>query len=76
MRHLTVQRAIVRGLPDGLDAIVATGHALIRNLVEQHRVPLTICGHTHWDEALAQHSAGQILNVDTRVVVLVAQSRP
>jgi hypothetical protein len=35
-------------------------------------VGLTICGHDHWRAPLATHAAGQILNVDTRVVVLVA----
>lgn len=46
------------------------GHPLIRALVETHRVPLTICGHVHWPAPLARHERGQILNVDTRVVVL------
>lgn len=35
-------------------------------------VGLTICGHDHWRAPLAAHATGQILNVDTRVVVLVA----
>jgi len=46
------------------------GHPLIRSLVERYRVPLTICGHVHWAEPVAHHTRGQILNVDTRVVVL------
>jgi Icc-related predicted phosphoesterase len=46
------------------------GHPLIRGLVEKHRVPLTICGHVHWPAPLARHEHGQILNVDTRVIVL------
>ena len=33
-------------------------------------VPLVICGHDHWRDPLAQRETGQILNVDTRVVVL------
>lgn len=46
------------------------GHPLVAGLVEKHRVPLTICGHVHWPAPLARHRHGQILNVDTRVVVL------
>lgn len=47
------------------------GHPGIRRLIEAHRVPLTICGHVHWPVPLARHgSDGQILNVDTRVIVL------
>lgn len=66
---LGVHLLVLHEGPSGDDG--QPGHPLIRNLVEQHRVPLTICGHTHWDEALAAHPAGQILNVDTRVMVLV-----
>ncbi len=54
--------------PRGDDA--QPGHPLIRRVVEEHAVPLTICGHVHWDEALARHARGHVLNVDTRVVVL------
>jgi 3',5'-cyclic-AMP phosphodiesterase len=46
------------------------GRPEIRRLVEQHQVPLTVCGHVHWDEPLARHSRGLILNVDSRVIVL------
>jgi 3',5'-cyclic-AMP phosphodiesterase len=46
------------------------GHPGIRTLIEAHRVPLTICGHVHWPVPLARHGGGQILNVDTRVIVL------
>jgi Icc-related predicted phosphoesterase len=65
---------------DGIDVLVLhegprgddaqPGHPLVGALIEQHRVPLTICGHVHWPSALARHQHGQILNVDTRVVVL------
>ncbi|WP_075097455.1 metallophosphoesterase family protein [Sandaracinus amylolyticus] len=47
------------------------GADAIRALVERHRVPLTICGHVHWDEPLARHRGGQVLNVDTRAIVIV-----
>lgn len=48
------------------------GHPGVRALVERHRVPLTLCGHVHWDQAVARTERGAILNVDARVVVLVA----
>lgn len=46
------------------------GHAGIRALVDEARVPLTICGHDHWDPPLSTAAGGQILNVDARVLVL------
>jgi 3',5'-cyclic-AMP phosphodiesterase len=46
------------------------GNPAIRQLVERHEVPLTVCGHVHWPSPLAEHAGGQILNVDTRVIVL------
>jgi Icc-related predicted phosphoesterase len=52
------------------DAGGQPGHATIRELVEAYEVPLTVCGHAHWEPALARHPRGQILNVDARVVVL------
>ena len=45
------------------------GNAAIRALVDAADVPLVVCGHVHWDDALAT-GRGQIVNVDTRVVVL------
>jgi Icc-related predicted phosphoesterase len=49
------------------------GHAAIRALIEDNEVPFTICGHDHWRQPLAEHARGQILNVDARVIVLVAE---
>lgn len=46
------------------------GSAPIRELIEAHAVPLTVCGHVHWSRPLADHGRGQILNVDTRVIVI------
>ncbi len=54
--------------PRGGDAQL--GHPLIRALIEEHGVPLTICGHVHWPSPLARHARGQVLNVDTRVIVM------
>lgn len=49
------------------------GHSEIRSLVEVGEVGLTICGHDHWHDPLAAHASGQVLNVDTRVVVMIAR---
>ncbi len=52
------------------------GNAAIGAAIEAGAVGLTICGHEHWRAPLAAHSRGQILNVDARVVVLVASRAP
>lgn len=57
--------------PHGEDADAQPGHPLIREIVERARVPLTVCGHVHWDAPVARHAGGQILNVDSRVIVLI-----
>jgi Icc-related predicted phosphoesterase len=46
------------------------GNDLLRATIDAARVPLVICGHDHWRDPLAQRATGQILNVDTRVVVV------
>jgi 3',5'-cyclic-AMP phosphodiesterase len=71
---------IDRGIDAGLDLLVLhqgpsggehqRGTTEIRDTLEAGDVGLTICGHCHWDDPLAEHAAGQILNVDARVVVL------
>jgi Icc-related predicted phosphoesterase len=48
------------------------GNPTIRSLVEAGGVGFTVCGHDHWSSPLASHEHGQILNVDTRVVVITA----
>ena len=48
------------------------GHPGLTELVVEHAVPLTVCGHAHWAEPLWRHTRGQVLNVDARVVVLTA----
>lgn len=47
------------------------GNPTIRAVLEDHEVMLTVCGHCHWDQPLAEHASGQILNVDARVIVLI-----
>jgi Icc-related predicted phosphoesterase len=47
------------------------GNAAIRTTIEAAGVPFVVCGHCHWHEPLALYEFGQVLNVDTRVVVLV-----
>jgi Icc-related predicted phosphoesterase len=49
-----------------------SGNAEIRQLVEAAGVPMTVCGHVHWDQPLADCARGQIVNVDARVLVLQA----
>jgi len=75
-------RAIERTIEHDLDVLVLhegprggadqPGNDAIRATVEDGAVGLTVCGHVHWGAPLAGHSQGQILNVDARVVVLVA----
>lgn len=75
-------RAIGRVIAGGVDVLVMhegphggdgqPGHAAIRDAVEAGGVGLTICGHAHWATPLAEHAAGQILNVDARAVVLLS----
>jgi Icc-related predicted phosphoesterase len=49
------------------------GNASIRQVIERHAVPFTVCGHCHWSQPLAEleRGRGQIVNVDSRVLVLV-----
>ena len=56
---------------DGL-ASQQPGNQPDRALVVEHSVPLTVCGHAHWEEALARLQRGQVLNVDARVVAVDA----
>jgi Icc protein len=76
-------RLVERATDAGLDILVLhegpnggddqRGNSSIRETVEAGAVGLTVCGHDHWAVPLAEHAErGQILNVDTRVVVLVA----
>ena len=47
------------------------GDEAIRETVELGEVPLTICGHSHWEQSLADIAGGaQVLNVDARAVIL------
>jgi len=50
------------------------GNTEIRDLIDAAELPFAICGHAHWDHALADRSSGQTLNVDARVVVLVGSA--
>jgi Icc-related predicted phosphoesterase len=49
------------------------GNAVIREAIEEAEVPLTICGHCYWPNAIADYEHGQMMNVDGRVVVLDAR---
>jgi len=78
-------RAIARAIGHDLDILVLhegphggdkqPGNDAIRQAICAGAVGLTICGHDHWRVPLAAHPYGQILNVDARVVVLVAPQR-
>lgn len=47
------------------------GDVYVRDLLQTGISSLTICGHSHWDDPLAEIQGGpQVLNVDARVVVL------
>ncbi|MCO8274665.1 metallophosphoesterase [Actinoplanes sp. TRM 88003] len=50
------------------------GNGSLRALIERRAPALTICGHVHWARPTALLGSGHIINVDTRVVVLVAAS--
>jgi Icc-related predicted phosphoesterase len=47
-----------------------SGNDRIGSIVERFGIGLTVCGHVHWESPLASTAAGQVLNVDARVVVL------
>lgn len=57
--------------PNGDDA--QRGNSTIRDVIEAGGVGFTVCGHDHWAHPLAAHEHGQILNVDTRVVVMTVR---
>ncbi len=46
------------------------GNVQIRKRIESSSPTLVVCGHVHWDKPLAQLGDSQVLNVDSRVVVL------
>lgn len=54
--------------PEGEDD--QRGNPVLREWIEDHGA-LVVCGHVHWERALAElRGGGQILNVDARAVVL------
>lgn len=48
------------------------GSAPVQRLLERRAPGLTLCGHVHWDEPVAPLGEGHVVNVDERVIVLVA----
>ncbi len=54
--------------PKGSDGRV--GHSLISEIVEGNQIPLTICGHKHWDDPVCRTGGGILLNVHERVLVI------
>lgn len=80
-RDLDEQLARIAVAGDGADLLILhegppgttpdqRGHPAIGAAIAELRVPLTVCGHDHWAEALATTRHGQVLNVDARVVVV------
>jgi Icc-related predicted phosphoesterase len=65
-----VDLLILHECPNG-DGNRQDGHPGIRAIIDEHATPLTICGHFHWESPLSSHRGGQILNVDSRVIVLM-----
>ena len=65
-----VDLLILHECPNG-DGNRQDGHPGIRAIIDGHAAPLTICGHFHWESPLSCHPGGQILNVDSRVIVLM-----
>ncbi len=50
------------------------GNPDIAQLIQSEGAPLTVCGHTHWEDPLATLGRAQVLNVDGRVVVLASDT--
>jgi Icc-related predicted phosphoesterase len=46
------------------------GNPSLRDSIERASIGLTVCGHVHWPRPLARHATGEILNVNSRTVVL------
>jgi 3',5'-cyclic-AMP phosphodiesterase len=58
--------------PHGADR--QRGNARMTDVLKGSGVPLTICGHHHWNEPLCEIGPGQqVLNVDARAVILLSQ---
>jgi 3',5'-cyclic-AMP phosphodiesterase len=82
-RNQTEQLALIdRAIGNGVDLLVLhegphgdggqRGNPELRRSIDARHVALVIFGHDHWREPLAQRDRGQLLNVDARVVVMVA----
>ena len=50
------------------------GYEAVAQCINSHLVPLTVCGHVHWDNPLA-NGPNQVLNVDSRAVLLTSSTR-
>ena len=69
------ERPAITILHDGPDAPSrgCDGIPRIREIIEQFEDTLVVRGHSHWPEPLAELASGtQVLNVDARVVILMA----
>jgi Icc protein len=75
--QLAALRAVVAAKPDVV--VVHEGPAagagqhgspLVTAALDDHDIPLVVCGHVHWSRPVAPRRGGHVLNVDSRVVVL------
>ncbi len=46
------------------------GNAHIRKRIEESSVKWIVCGHVHWNEPVAELRGSQVVNVDSRVLIL------
>ncbi len=51
------------------------GHEPTRELLEQSGSALIVSGHCHWEDMLCDIGKNQILNVDSRVVVIIKENQ-
>jgi Icc protein len=75
--QLAALRAVLAEQPDVL--VVHEGPAAgagqrgsprVTAALDDHDIPLVVCGHVHWTRPVAPRRGGHVLNVDSRVVVL------
>jgi len=71
LRHVIGQQPDVIVLHEGPSAIERPGNPMLRELFEQSRRTLILCGHCHWVSAFGELGNGtQIINTDARAIIL------
>lgn len=70
LAHTACDVLLLHDGPDGPEA-GQKGSSAIRSVVETYNPPLVIRGHAHWRQPLVELEGGsQVLNVDSRIVIL------